>query len=191
LPIALASALFAAVGVAQGLDSNGWESKLRIHAVRAYGPGALVRSAVSAGYLQLKDSPEEWGQGAEGYGKRLGSGLARSGIRNALGFSLDTALHQDPRYYRSEDTGAWQRVKHALRGTILTRTDSGSETFSTWRFGSAYGAAFLSNQWYPDRFNNTQEALTRGSTQIAFDLLGNITSEFWPDVKKKLLHRKP
>ena len=27
--------------------------------------------------------------------------------------------------------------------------------------------------------------------QIAFDVLGNLRSEFWPDVKNKLLRRKP
>jgi hypothetical protein len=31
----------------------------------------------------------------------------------------------------------------------------------------------------------------QGSTQIAFDLLANLRSEFWPDVKNKLLRRKP
>ena len=82
-------------------------------------------------------------------------------------------------------------MKHAFRGTILTPTDSGTETLATWRLGSAYGAAFLSNQWYPGRLNTVKLGLAQGSTQIGFDLLANLGSEFWPDVKKKLLHRKP
>lgn len=190
LLIAIASTTFAAVGASQDLDPAGWESKLSLHAVRAYGPWALARSAASAGFLQAIDSPTEWGQGGVGYGKRLGSTLANSGIRNALGFGLDSALHQDPRYYRSVDTGFWRRMKHAVRGTMLTRTDAGGETLATWRLGSAYGAAFLSNQWYPDRLNTVNRGLVRGSTQIGFDLLGNLGSEFWPDVKKKILRRK-
>ena len=32
--------------------------------------------------------------------------------------------------------------------------------------------------------------LEQGTTQIGFDLLANMGSEFWPDVKKKILRRK-
>ena len=80
---------------------------------------------------------------------------------------------------------------HALRGTILTRTDRGGETLSTWRIGSAYGAAFLSNQWYPDRLNTVSRGMQRGSLTIAFAFAGNLGSEFGPDLKRKLLRQKP
>ena len=191
LPITIVGTIFAAVGVAQDLDPAGWLSKLRFHAIAAYGPGALAGAAVYDGFLQGIDFPREWGQGWVGYGKRLGSTLAYSGMRNVLAFGLDTTLHQDPRYHRSGNTGFWRRAKHAFRGTILTRTDSGTETLATWRLGSAYGAAFLSNEWYPDRVNTVKLGLSQGSTQIGFDLLANLGSEFWPDVKKKILRRKP
>jgi len=105
-----------------------------------------------------------------------------------LGFGLDAALHQDPHYYRSEDVGFWRRTGHALRTTIVTRKDSGGETFATWRFGSAYGAAFLSNEWYPSRLNTVSLSLQQGSAQIGFDLAANLGREFWPDVRKKILH---
>lgn len=53
-------------------------------------------------------------------------------------------------------TGFWRRTGHTFRSTILTRKDSGGETLATCRLGSAYGAAFLSNQWYPDRLNTVR-----------------------------------
>jgi hypothetical protein len=189
LLMAIVSTIFAAAGFSQ--DPAAWQSKLTYHVLNAYGPEALAESAVYDGYRQLTDFPREWGLGAAGYGRRVASTLAYSGIRNTLGFGLDTALHQDPRYYRSLDSGLWRRTKHAIRGTILTRTDSGGETLATWRFGSAYGAAFLSNEWYPDRLNTMKVGLEQGSTQIAFDLVANLRSEFWPDVKNKLMRRKP
>ena len=119
------------------------------------------------------------------------STLAYSGIRNLLGFGLDSALHQDPRYYRSTERGMWRRTKHAFRETILTHKDSGGETLATWRLGSAYGAAFISNEWYPDRVNTVALGFSQGSTQLGFDLLSNLGSEFWPDIKRKLFHQKP
>jgi hypothetical protein len=191
LLIATVSTIFAAVGVSQDLDPTTWQSKLRFHAVSAYGPASILGSAAYVGLLQEVDFPREWGQGGVGYGRRLGSTLAYSGLRNALSFSLDTTLHQDPRYDRSTETGFWRRTKHAFRRTILTRTDSGGETFATWRFGSAYSANFISNEWYPDRVNTVKLGLTEGTTQIGFDLLANIGAEFWPDFKKKILRRKP
>jgi hypothetical protein len=175
----------------QVTDPIGWEGKLRFHAVSAYGPTPLVGALVYDGFLQEIDYPREWGQGGLGYGKRLGSTLAYAGVRNLLGFGLDSALHQDPRYYRSTERGMWRRSKHAFRETILTHKDSGGETLATWRLGSAYGAAFISNQWYPDRVNTVALGFSQGSTQLGFDLLSNLGSEFWPDIKRNLLRRKP
>ena len=177
--------------IAPPLDPIGWEGKLRFHAVSAYGPEALVGAAIYDGFLQEINFPREWGQGGLGYGKRFGSTLAYGGVRNLLGFGLDSALHEDPRYYRSTESGMWRRARHAFRETILTHKDSGGETLATWRLGSAYGAAFISNQWYPDRVNTVALGFSQGSTQIGFDFLSNLGSEFWPDIKKKLLHRKP
>jgi hypothetical protein len=169
------------------LDVTG---KLRFHAEQTYGPMAIVGFAAYAAALQEIDTPEEWGQGGAAYGKRFASTVAWSGIHSTLAFGLDTTLHQDPRYYRSRDKGFWRRAGHAVRGTILTRTDAGGETFSTWRIGSAYGSCFLSNAWYPDRLNTVRLGFLQGSLELGFDLAGNLGAEFWPDIKRKILRRK-
>ena len=176
-------------GIAQtpaALDVSG---KLSYHVERTFSPSAIAMSGVKAGYSQWTDSPTEWGQGGAGYSKRVGSSVASSAIRAGLAFGLDSALHQDPRYYRSGSDGFWPRTKHVLRGTFLTRTDSGGETFSTWRVGSAYGAAFISQQWYPDRYHTVRHGFVGGSTRLGFDVVKNVIAEFWPDMKKKISRR--
>ncbi len=177
-------------GIAQTSEALDWKGKLRLHAESTYGPLAIVGFAAYAGVLQGINSPEEWGQGGVAYGKRVASTAAWSGIHSALAFGLDSTLHQDPRYYRSGSTGFWRRTGHALRGTILTRTDAGGETLSTWRIGSAYGSAFLSNMWYPDRLNNARLGFIQGSVGLGFGLAANLGSEFWPDIKSKVFRRK-
>jgi hypothetical protein len=175
---------------AQASAPLAWKAKLRFHANASFGPLALVGIGAYAGFLQATNSPREWGQGASGYGKRLASTAGAVGIHGVLAFGLDTALHQDPRYYRSLDTGFWRRSAHALRGTILTRTDSGHETFSTWRFGSAYGEEFLSNLWYPSRLDTPGLGFQQGTIRLGFDLLSNLGTEFWPDIKRDVFRRK-
>lgn len=179
-----------ATGLAQSFMALGVNDKLSFHIRQSVGPLALVGGAAYAGILQEVDTPAEWGQGGSGYGKRFASTAACSGIHSALAFSLDSTLRQDPRYFRSAGGGFWLRTGHAFRGTILTRTDQGTETLSIWRLGSAYGAAYLSNQWYPARLN-TALGFAQGSLQLGFDLATNLASEFWPDLKRKILRRKP
>lgn len=178
-------------GMAQSADSLDLNGKLRFHAEGVYGPWSLAGSAAYAGILQGINAPEEWGQSAGAYGKRVVSTVGYSAIYGVLAFGLDSTLHQDPRYFRSRSTGFWRRTAHALRGTILTRTDRGGETLSTWRLGSAYGAAYLSNQWYPDRLNTVALDVLQGSLRIGLDFAANLGSEFGPDLKRKILRRKP
>jgi hypothetical protein len=177
-------------GFGQNSDSLDVTGKLRFHAEATYKPMALLGIAAYAGVLQADGAPKEWGGGAAAYGQRYGSTMAWVGIHSALAFGLDSTLHQDPRYYRSGATGFWRRSGHALRGTILTHTDKGGETLSTWRLGSAFGAAYLSNQWYPDRLNTVRLDLIQGSVTLGFDLFSNLGAEFWPDIKKKVLRKR-
>ncbi|MGD0001264.1 MAG: hypothetical protein ABSE21_14305 [Bryobacteraceae bacterium] len=177
--------------MAQSVDSMDVSEKLLFHAQTVFSPQALAGSALYAGFLQTDNSPREWGQGAGAYGKRFASTVATTAIHGALAFGLDSTLHQDPRYYRSADTGFWRRTGHAFRGTILTRTDRGGETLSTWRIGSAYGSEFLSNQWYPGRLNTVRLSLLEGTIRLGFDFASNLGLEFWPDVKRKLRHHIP
>jgi hypothetical protein len=176
--------------VAQQVDSLDLTSKLRFHVESVSSPWSMAGSAAYAGILQEIGTPEEWGQGGGAYGKRFASTVACSAIYGTLAFGLDSMLHQDPRYFRSRSTGFWRRTAHAFRGTILTRTDRGGETLSTWRLGSAYGAAFLSNQWYPDRLNTVRLGALQGSLTLGFGFASNFGSEFWPDFKRSILRRR-
>jgi hypothetical protein len=146
--------------------------------------------AVYAGVLHWMDTPREWGQGAAPYGKRVASAAGATAIRNVFAFGLDSTLHEDPRCPRSGHGNLFRRIGHAARETVITRTDRGHTRFATWRFGSALGAAYLSNAWYPDRLNTFSSGLEQGAASIGLDLLGNIGNEFWPDVKRKLFRRR-
>ena len=164
--------------------------KFHFHAENVYSPLAIAGAAAYAGILQADGAPE-------------GVGTRRRRLRQA--FCLHHGLVGNPQHARFRSglnpetrssipslgrrQGFWRRSGHALRGTILTRTDSGGETLSTWRIGSAYGAAYLSNQWYPDRLNTARLGFIQGSVTLGFDLVSNLATEFWPDLKSRVFHR--
>src|ERR1051325_4036042 len=81
-------------------------------------------------------------------------------------------------------------ASHGILAQNRPRTDSDGEALSTWRLGSAYGSAFLSNEWYPDRLNTVRQGVAQGSLRLGFDFAANLGSEFWPDIKGKILYRK-
>ena len=164
--------------------------KLRFHAVETASPGFVVEMAAYAGVLPWMDTPREWGLGGAAYGKRVASAAGATAVRNVFAFALDSTLHEDPRYRRSGHGNFLTRMGHAARETFVTRTDGGRTRFATWRFGSAVGAAYLSNVWYPDRLNTFASGMEQGAATIGLDLLGNVASEFWPDVRHRVFRRR-
>jgi hypothetical protein len=191
IPIVAIALAVPLIGLAQPFTAMDVNDKLNYQLKLSVGPVGLLEDAAYAGFLQIDNSPKEWGQGWAAYGKRYWSTAATSGIHSALAFGLDTTLREDPRYFRSDGGGFWRRAGHAVRGTILTHTDHGGETLSMWRFGSAYGAAYISNQWYPGRLNTVRTGFADGSVRLGFDLVSNLATEFWPDVKRDMLRVKP
>ena len=165
------------------------QGKFNFHVGQMASPLFPVEMAASAAILQELDTPREWGQGAGAYGKRFVSTTGASALRYVFAFGLDSTLHEDPRYRRSGRGNLFVRLGHAGRETFVTRTDDGGTHFSTWRFGSAFGAAYLSNQWYPDRLNTVASGFEQGAATIGLDLLQNIGREFWPDIKHKVFRR--
>lgn len=164
----------------------GVEDKFKLHVDRIVTPTAWLGAGLAAASGQLGNDPIEWGQGMAGYARRYGSSVGDTAARNMLAFGLDSALRQDPRFFRSKQTGFWPRAKDAMLQTLITRTDSGGRTFATWRFGSAYGAHLVSYSWRPDSVRTVGRVFTGGSTTLASDTVSNLFREFWPDIKKRL-----
>jgi hypothetical protein len=155
------------------------EEKFKYHGMKTIEPAAWLRFGVTAAFDQLRNDPKEWMQGAEGYGKRYGSAAGTNALRHMMGFGLDSALHEDPRFIRSDKTGFGARLKYALMQTLIVRTDSGGRSFAFAKVGSAYGSNLLSNTWRPHSVNGTGDAMVRGTTTIGIDAASNVIREFW------------
>ena len=136
-----------------------------------FSPETIVGPAFGAGIGQWEDEPAGWHQGAEGYGKRFGSGIARHTIAETIRFGFAAADGEDPRYFLSEDRSFWGRTKHAVVSTFVSQRSSGTRIPAFSRFAGIYGAAFISNVWYPDNRATASYAARRGSAAPGSSLL--------------------
>jgi hypothetical protein len=163
--------------------------KAKLFGHRTIAPASLAKSAFTSGIDQWRDSPPEWGQGMAGYLRRYGSKTGTRSAENGIGFLTAALLHQDPRYFRSGDTGIWRRAKYAIERTVVTRSDSGRQTVAIWNITSHYGAQFISNTWRPDRVTPVPDTLARGSVSMGYDAASNLFKEFWPDIRQRIFRR--
>jgi len=142
------------------------------------GPFRLARTAVPAGISQWRDTPEEWGQGAKGYGKRFASGMGQNAIHQTVEYGLDEAMGLDTGFERSKREGFFPRFKDALIQNVTSRTRSGDRVISVPRFAGVYTGAIVAREtWYPDRYS-FKDGLRSGTTTLLTGFGINLVREF-------------
>lgn len=142
------------------------------------GPFSLARIAASAGINQWRDSPEEWGQGAKGYGKRFVSGLGQNAIQQTVTYGLDEAFGLDTGFQRSKREGFLPRLKDALIQNVTSRTKRGNRVISAPRFAGVYTGAIVSREtWYPERYSY-KDGLRSGTSTLLTGFGINLVREF-------------
>jgi hypothetical protein len=162
--------------------------RLKIYERSFIRPDSLIGPALGAGIGQWRDTPPEWGQGADAYGVRFASGFGRSVISRTIEFGFAATDHEDTRFFPSNETGVWRRTRHAIAGTFVSRTPSGGSMPAFARFAGAYGAGFIANAWEPRSQNDAGHALERGSTALLSSVGWHIFEEFWPDIRGVFHH---
>lgn len=167
-----------------GAPPLGVSDKFIFHSKRLVEPAEFLRVGMSAGFQQLLDTPHEWGQGAEGFGRRYASSFGSTILRQSITFGLDSTLREDPRYFRSGKTNVGERIKSALAQTLICHTDNGGRSFAFARVGGAFGSEFISNTWRPRSVNQPANALVRGGSTVAVNAATNLLQEFLPEIKK-------
>jgi hypothetical protein len=159
-----------------------------------------------AGISQAENSEPGFGQGFAGYGKRFASAFADGTIENFMvGAVLPSLLHQDPRFFQSGEGSFTHRAGYAVSRTFVTRTDSGNAQFNYSEIvGSALSAAISTNTYHPrstviatksgPRFHGSDRTLTNTASvwgsQLGYDTITIVVKEFWPDIHRKLSHKR-
>jgi hypothetical protein len=166
------------------------KTKLRNYMFDAYGPYPVFGSALAAGFGQLDNSPPEWGQGAQGYGKRVGSDFGIAATGTTVRYGLAEALKEDTLYYRCDCRGFAPRMSHAVFSTLTARRgQDGHPVFSVPALLAPYAASFTAVYgWYPDRFT-AKDAFRIGNYSMLAEVGGNVALEFIYSGPHSLLSR--
>jgi hypothetical protein len=156
-------------------------------------PFGFVKTAFSAGIDQANDKPEEWEQGASGYGKRFANILGQYSIQRTVTYGLGSALHEDNRYFNSGKKGFWPRTGYALTSGILARHDDGSRHFSISQVGGVAAGAFLARVWLPPSQSSAGDGAVSFGITMGSNAGFGIVKEFLPDLGRALAkkHKKP
>jgi hypothetical protein len=148
--------------------------------------------AFLAGVSQAENSEPGYGQGAAGYGKRFGAAAADGTIENYWTSAiLPSVFKQDPRFFQLGKGGFWHRTFYAMSRIVVTRSDSGSSEFNVSEvFGSAIAAGISTYSYHPHADKTLSNTASVWGSQIGYDTVTIVLKEFWPDIRRKITHKR-
>ena len=166
------------------------KAKFRNYVFDAVGPYPIFAAGFAAGVNQWSNTPPEWHQGAEGYGKRFGSDFGIALTSTTTRYALSEAFKEDTLYYRCECRGVFPRLRHATLTTLTARRGKdGHRVFSVPALIAPYAGSITAVYgWYPDRYG-AKDAFRMGNYSLLAYVGGNIAMEFLYSGPHSLLSR--
>jgi hypothetical protein len=150
--------------------------------------GAFIDSVTA----QITGAYPSFGGGMAGYGKRLAAATAGAESASFFGtFALPALLHQDPRYFRSQQTEISQRLAYAASRVIIGRSDSGRSVINTSLILSEFVQAAVSNAYIPYRRETVPGTIENALTGLGSVAQARILTEFWPDIVTFMTRHEP
>jgi hypothetical protein len=144
-----------------------------------------------AGLSQATNAYPAFHQGARGYSRYYWHTFADQSDENIWVESiLPVAFHEDSRFYTLGHGGFLKRTAYSLSRVIITRTDSGTESFNASEIIGAGGAAGISSAYYPKQYCTWTKTGQRWLTNIILDAANFGVREFWPDVHSAFRHHR-
>jgi hypothetical protein len=152
---------------------------------------SFVFAGIFAGVGQGSKSVPEFHQGAAGYARYYWHTFVDQTDENYMvEFAFPVALHQDARYYTLGRGGIEKRTLYSFSRVLITRTDSGNETFNASEIVGAGAASGISDLYYPSQERTWTKTGQRWLTNVTLDGATFVLREFWPNINNALFHQK-
>jgi hypothetical protein len=156
-------------------------------------PFNIGSAAMTAAFSQHDNQTPKYGEGWANYGKRFGAAIGDFGTQNFFSAGVfANLLHQDPRYFRKGPVeGIIPRVWYSLTRLMVCRDDRGRSVFNSSNVLGMSTGIVASNLYYPSASRTGTVMAGRLETSFFGGVMGNLMSEFWPDVQRKFFTKKP
>ena len=149
-------------------------------------PVTFLGIAYNAGISQAERDAPGYGQGAEGYGKRFGAGLASAAsFQFFKDFLYPTIFSQDPRYFRLGYGSARKRFFYAVSHSVVAHRADSTRMFNFTEWLGTTSAVVLSNSYHPDYKRGVGPAAARVGYSVGGGIGYDVLREFWPEIAKK------
>ena len=166
--------------------------KFDLFVSRAHSFDTLSGAIIDSLTAQATGAYPSFGGGMAGYGKRLGAATAGAESASFFGtFALPALLHQDPRYFRSQQTDISQRLAYAASRVLIGRSDSGRSVINTSLILSEFVQAAVSNAYIPYRRETVPGTIENALTGLGSVAQARILNEFWPDIVAFMTRHEP
>ncbi len=166
------------------------DQKFRLAFRSALDPFQFVAAGLDAALSQAENNFSGYGQGAQGYGKRVGAAYTDqfSGLfwGNAV---FPTLLHEDPRYFRKGKGSFKSRLFYAMSTTLWSKSDNGTWGSNYANLAGNIAAGGLANLYYPSNDRGVGLTFQRAFTVTAEGTIGALFGEFWPDIDRRVFHQ--
>lgn len=154
-------------------------------------PFNIATAFLTAAESQAGNETPKYGEGCANFGRRFGAALADFGTQNFFSAGvLANLLHQDPRYFRKgPQSRILSRVVYSISRLVIAPQDSGRSAFNASGIGGMALGIVASNAYYPAASVRGSVMAGRVTTSMMGGAVGNLMSEFWPDLQQKFFHR--
>jgi hypothetical protein len=182
---------FRAVSTDEKLPPQSVKEKFVTATQDSFDYSSIFIPALLAGYDLANRATPEFHEGAAGYARYFWhSAVDQTSENYMVEFIVPSLTHEDTRYYTLGRGGFFKRTGYAFSRAVVTRSDSGRETFNASEVVGAGAASGLSNLYYPAASRSLSNTGTQWGEDIAIDAAAFWVKEFWPDVNHRLFHIK-
>lgn len=151
-----------------------------------YGPRSIAAGVFVAGLQTHTDWPSEWEHTWGGFARRYAARDAAIATSNSIEASLGAAWGEDPRYFRCSCNSVRSRAGNAAKLTFLARRSDGHLAPAWARYAGTATGSVVQTAWLPPSLDEWQQVALREGTAFAGRFVGNLWTEFWPDIRRHL-----
>jgi hypothetical protein len=150
-------------------------------------PYNFATIAFLSGVSVASDPHSAYGPGMAGFARNFGVAYCETAIGEFFGtFLIPAITHEDPHYHRLPNASYGRRIAHAATQVVWAQSDYGVPMPNYSTLITTAVSIGLGNVYVPGRDKSWGTAADRYVTSIGTAPIGNLISEFLPDVARRV-----